>query len=381
MLLINAVNVNDAYRDGLRLLWENGIRMESRVGPVKVISQPVTTRYTHPMQRVIFDAQRDANPFFHLFEALWMLAGRNDLGYLTQFLPSFADFSDDGRTLHGAYGYRWRRHFGYHYRHDTGIGEIDGWQSIDQLAVVAKMLVTNPNDRRAIVQMWDVTKDLDANSKDIPCNDMIKFRIVDGRLDMYVFCRSNDAILGCYGANAVHMAFLLEYMAARINVPVGVYEQISADFHMYVEKPYKLEKYWPLYDSDTRGTYRWINPYLKRVMHVYPLVNEMATFDRELEMVVNQVASEKFHETDLSQFDNTFFVKIAQPMYQAFRRYKAGDPMLAAEYLHAVSEKNDKQYDWLINSREWLMRRKVPKKTTAVLGAMGMPAIIPGETK
>lgn len=349
MHIINAVNVNDAYRQGIKLVVTEGKDIVSRNGPVRVMNQPVTTRYTHPMQKVLFDPQRDANPFFHVFEALWMLAGRNDLAYLTQFLKSFAAFSDDGVTLHGAYGYRWRH---------MGSWGPDAGGGLDQLPELAKMLVANPLDRRAILQIWDAKLDLNApahRGKDIPCNDLVKFRIVDGRLDMYVFCRSNDTVFGCYGANAVHFAFLQEYMAARIGIDPGVYEQISADFHIYTEQPYKLEKYWPFHEE----LGRWINPYLEWAYHTYPLVNEMATFDRELEMVTNAVAAEKFQALDLSQYDNTFFVMIAQPLYQAYRLYKGGDPMTAAEYLQAFADSNHRGtvYDWMQAGKEWLLRR------------------------
>ena len=32
-----------------------------------------------PTKELLFDPDRDANPFFHFMEGLWMLAGFNDL--------------------------------------------------------------------------------------------------------------------------------------------------------------------------------------------------------------------------------------------------------------------------------------------------------------
>jgi hypothetical protein len=46
---------------------------------VLVSQTPVVTCYSAPTQRVLFSPMRDANPFFHLMEALWMLAGRDDV--------------------------------------------------------------------------------------------------------------------------------------------------------------------------------------------------------------------------------------------------------------------------------------------------------------
>jgi hypothetical protein len=62
------------------------------------------------MERVLFDSVRDANPFFHFMEALWILAGRSDVEWLAQWLPSIADYSDDGVSFHGAYGMRLNTH-------------------------------------------------------------------------------------------------------------------------------------------------------------------------------------------------------------------------------------------------------------------------------
>ncbi|HAH51913.1 MAG TPA: hypothetical protein DCL80_11935, partial [Balneola sp.] len=120
-------------------------------------------------------------PFFHLFEALWMLAGRDDLAYVQQFNKRIEDFSDDGVTLNGAYGYRWREY----------------WKK-DQLDLLIEHLTNHPDSRRAVLQMWS-TDDLqkivkDPTCKDVPCNTQIYFKIKKNRLQMTVTCRSNDII-------------------------------------------------------------------------------------------------------------------------------------------------------------------------------------------
>src|SRR3974390_2807104 len=111
MRVIKVRNVHLALPKGLALLQEYGVVRDSRNGPVTVMEEPVTTTYIRPCERVLFWKERDANPFFHFFESLWMLAGRDDLAFLTKFVKRFEDFSDDGLTLHGAYGYRWLRYF------------------------------------------------------------------------------------------------------------------------------------------------------------------------------------------------------------------------------------------------------------------------------
>jgi Thymidylate synthase len=232
MHVIQARNVNDAFASALEYLEAEGIREESRNGPVIVAPGPVCTVYSNSQERVLFSPLRDANPFFHFFESLHMLAGRNDVAFLAQFVPSFAQYSDDGETQNGAYGYRWRDWFGY-----------------DQLDEIVNELTARPESRRAVLTMWDATKpeyiserywqdegDLlyaIKGGKDAPCNTQAYFDLRGGKLNMTVLCRSNDIVLGCFGANAVHFSFLLEYLAARLGTPIGVYRQFSNNFHYY----------------------------------------------------------------------------------------------------------------------------------------------------
>ena len=113
----------------------SGEVQDSRNGQVIVSPGPVVNTYHNPRERVLFSEQRDANPFFHFFEAMWMLAGRKDLEYVSNLLPRMKDFSDDGETLQGAYGYRWRHQF-----------------HIDQIELVVQELENNPESRRAVIQ-------------------------------------------------------------------------------------------------------------------------------------------------------------------------------------------------------------------------------------
>ena len=104
-----------------------------------------------------------------------MLAGRKDLEYVSNLLPRMKDFSDDGETLQGAYGYRWRHQF-----------------HIDQIELVVQELENNPESRRAVIQMWSAN-DLGRVSKDLPCNTQLYVNVRQDYVDMTVCCRSNDA--------------------------------------------------------------------------------------------------------------------------------------------------------------------------------------------
>lgn len=231
MHTIFATNVNDALPQGLAHLRKDGVKRDSRNGPVLVAPEPVTTIYSRPWQRVLFSPERDANPFFHLVESVWMLAGRDTvINDLVPYVKRMRDFSDDDCHQWGAYGKRWRSWFGSN--------------SEDQLLWAIKRLKENPDDRRVVISMWDGDLDpykVNANGKDVPCNTHI-YAWIDpaGALSLTVCCRSNDIIWGAYGANAVHFSVLQEFLASAIGVPMGRLYQVSNNFHAYVEV---MEKY------------------------------------------------------------------------------------------------------------------------------------------
>lgn len=230
MFVINARNVNEALPIALREVKRQGEYRNSRNGEVLGFMEPVATVYSHPTERVLFSPVRNANPTFHLLESLWMLAGRNDTKFPATIVKNMKNFSDDGETLWGAYGHRWRQFFGW-----------------DQIDAAVEELRVNPDSRRVVLSMWNAMDDsgiafgagkpdfivgLDGG-KDVPCNTHIYFDRRGGKLNMTVCCRSNDILWGCYGANAVHMSVLQEYMALSIGCEVGTYTQMSNDLHLY----------------------------------------------------------------------------------------------------------------------------------------------------
>lgn len=269
MYTIEARNVQEAYVRGLGLVRERGFQQETRNGPALVVPGPVMTVYGQPMERVLLDPTRDANPFFHLLESFWMLAGRNDVASLEPFNGGLKNYSDDGFRYHGAYGHRWRNHF-----------------DDDQLQKLITLLREQPTTRQAVLTMWDPEQDLAQVGKDFPCNTQIYFRM-RGRevaisdltpemveelqarrlesdpdllaLDMTVCCRSNDAIWGAYGANAVHFSVLLEFVAAAVGVHVGRMYQLSNNLHAYLPALEKVgDACWPVTNVSGHREYNYV---------------------------------------------------------------------------------------------------------------------------
>ncbi len=321
MLNIKVRNVNQALVAATRNLVKDGERISSRGMMTIEYPTPVTTTYLNPRERVLFCPARDANPFFHFMESLWMLAGRRDVEWLSQFNSRIHEYSDHGRYFHAAYGYRLRRFFG-----------------LDQIQGVVELLKTKPDTRQAVMAIWSPTTDLNVISKDIPCNDVIFFKIRHGKLNMTVSCRSNDMLWGAYGANVVHFSIIQEYMANLIGVPVGVYNQVSDSFHVYLDGP--GGKCWNRVKESSSplvNLYDRIKP--------FPLIVGVE--------VKWHVELGKFMEDPLNiGFTELYFKDVAVPMFKAWKEYKAGNLKGAMLYAEEIKAK-----DWQIACRAWLSRR------------------------
>jgi len=289
---------------------------------------PFCTTYEFPMERVLFDPVRDANPFFHLFESLWMLAARRDVASLAWFNGRMASYSDNGRTFHGAYGYRLRTHWG-----------------VDQLEEARMMLQQNSDTRRCVLSIWDTEIDLARESKDIPCNDLLMFKIREGRLNMTVCCRSNDAIWGAYGANAVHFSMIQEYLAWKVGVPVGVYRQISDSFHVYTAN----EKWQAL--RDTRHKRKLADPYVTGMVSPYPIGNETdSVTEWEMDNHALWVQDMRLAHDTWNPI-TTWHKHVALPLLRAWNAYKTKMPSVAVKLAeHCVAS------DWRIAAIQWLDR-------------------------
>jgi thymidylate synthase len=217
--IIKTRNINTAFVEALWYMRTAGVHEQSRAGPVIVMPGTFQTEYQFPNERVLFNNKRDCNHVFHLMEAIWMLAGRNDVAWLLQFNSKYDSYADEDGKVWGAYGARWR----------------STW--FNQLTDIVNVLRAKWDSRQAVLQMWDHTKDLGTHHADRPCNTHAYFDLRGGVLNMTVCCRSNDMLWGAYGANVVHFSILLEVLAAELRVPVGVYRQFSNNFHLYTDLP------------------------------------------------------------------------------------------------------------------------------------------------
>ena len=334
-------NVNEAFYNLVQGISDGSLNLsesESRNGPVLYFPDPVVVTIENPEERVLLNPERDCNPFFHLYESLWMLAGDNRVKPLAYYASNMEEFSDDGVFLNGAYGRRWRKRNDYHMNEVSGIetpgGIAQGYT--DQLVEVIEHLKDHPNSRRAVVSMWNVEEDLlridnrrDMFSKDVCCNTQLMFSIrqepngegeFDSNgdpvpkslttydvLDMTVVNRSNDLIWGMLGANVVHMSFLQEWMARKIGVLVGKMHTMTNNLHVY---KWNWE---PI---------KWLGGY-EEEHRVYPYIRVPIDIDDDRE-ILNFVGSHHHTNGIISTrlWHSEFLNDVAQPMMNSFHCHK-----------------------------------------------------------
>lgn len=200
-----------------------------------------------PWQREVLVPHRNVNIAAQIAETMWVLAGRDDMDFLTNYLPRAVDFSDDGKVWRGGYGPRLRRWSFGSQAHGTAAENY----SVDQVKHVVDLLSADRSSRRAVISIYDPAVDAQPG-KDIPCNDFLSFISRDGFLDLSVFVRSNDVIWGWSGINAFEWSALQEIVAHLLGLNVGRLVFNTTSLHIYdrhwgkANRLYTSAKYAPL---------------------------------------------------------------------------------------------------------------------------------------
>lgn len=337
MYSIRGNNVNEIYPVGIMMLREKGHRQPSQHGDTLEMDQPVSVMYDNPRERCLFDAVRDSNPFLNLFEALWIIAGRNDVKFLNRLVPQMKNYSDNGETYYGAYGWRMRKCW-------------DGEKGFDQVEEAIKRLTANPNDRQVVLQIRKPA-DMVYEGKDQPCNLMIACKIRDAKLNIHVFNRSNDFVWGLTGTNVVQFSMLQEYMAGRIGVEVGTYHQTTDSMHVYDNEQWAKVKDTSLVVDDPYATAK-VAPYPMMVQH------KEGHWDADLETFFFNVDQNHQYSPMVEEYLTPFFQNVVVPMWETFYNWERYRETKQDTYLQmAIHMSAEVPADWGLMTNLWLSRR------------------------
>jgi thymidylate synthase len=197
----------------------NNFKVSSRKGSSTEVFGALL-ELTNPRARLGRSMGR-ARVFSPLGELMWYLSASNALDFIQYYIPQYPEFSDDGRTLNGAYGPRI-------FSKGRACGEgapQDQWQRMIEI------LKRRNGTRNAVIQIFS-KDDAARDTKDIPCTCTLQFVIREGNISLHAHMRSNDAFLGL--PHDVFSFTMLQEIAAReLGVGLGSYLHSVASLHLY----------------------------------------------------------------------------------------------------------------------------------------------------
>jgi thymidylate synthase len=211
-MFISAPTLDDLLRRVLSKL----LASTSYVTPTKGATTEMTCvllQISNPRAR-LSRTEMKGTLFSCLGECLWYLASANDLKFIGYYLKNYKKYSDDGLTLHGAYGPRL-----FNMRHH------------DQVANIIALLKKKPASRQAVIQLFDA-KDIAKKHKDVPCTCTLQFMVRDGRLLMFTNMRSNDAFIGL-PHDIFAFTMIQEIVARALKLELGTYSHAVGSLHLY----------------------------------------------------------------------------------------------------------------------------------------------------
>ena len=171
-----------------------------------------------PTNKVITNKERNWNEEYAAAEWAWYLSGDprvSTLGELYGKIPAiWKRMADKNGEVNSNYGYQWKRN--------------------DQLENVINILKQGYDTRQAAISIYD-GKEINKYEFDTPCTYAVQFTIVQGKLYMSVYMRSNDLWYG-FCNDQYQFASLQEMVAERLNLPVGTYYHHAHNLHLYNDK-------------------------------------------------------------------------------------------------------------------------------------------------
>jgi len=144
---------------------------------------------------------------------LWIISGRMDLETIWKFNSKMSSYSDDGKTLSGAYGPKF-------------------WV---QWKYLIECLEKDPTSRQAVMTIWERNP---PPSKDIPCTICAQFIIRNGQMHGLFTMRSSDAWLGI-PHDCFTFSQIINMMAGVLHVKPGLLYLTLGSSHLY-------EQHWDL---------------------------------------------------------------------------------------------------------------------------------------
>ena len=108
------------------------------------------------------------------------------------------------------------------------------WQRHNQIDYVVGKLREQPKTRHAAISIYDA-KEFEQYRKDTPCTYAIQFTILNDKLNMSVYMRSNDIWYG-FCNDQYQFSMLQKMIADILSIDVVWYYHHAHNMHLYNDK-------------------------------------------------------------------------------------------------------------------------------------------------
>ena len=173
---------------------------------------------TDPQDNWITNRERSWSLEYAEAEWQWYLSGDPSIYKLGELYgkipPIWTRMADESGKVNSNYGYQWKRNC--------------------QIDYVCAKLKSNKNTRHAAISIYD-GKEYDKYKKDTPCTYAIQFTIINDKLCMSVYMRSNDIWYG-FCNDQYQFSSLQKLIARRLNLEIGWYYHHAHNMHLYNNK-------------------------------------------------------------------------------------------------------------------------------------------------
>jgi len=172
----------------------------------------------NPLDNHITNKERNWKLEYAEAEWQWYLSGDPSIKKLGDIYgkvpPIWERMADSDGNVNSNYGYQWNRN--------------------DQIHYVVGKLRENPDTRHAAISIYDC-KEFKKYRNDTPCTYAVQFTIINNKLNMSVYMRSNDLWYG-FCNDQYQFSSLQKMIAERLSIDVGWYYHHAHNMHLYNDK-------------------------------------------------------------------------------------------------------------------------------------------------
>ena len=172
----------------------------------------------NPLDNKITNKQRNWKEEYAEAEWQWNLSGDRNIEKLGEIYgkipPIWERMADHKGNVNSNYGWQWLRNDQYEY-------------------VIDKLKFEN-DTRHAAISIYDCKENLDYEN-DTPCTYAVQFTIINDKLCMSVYMRSNDLWYG-FCNDQYCFSMLQKKVAEDVNKQVGWYYHHAHNMHLYNDK-------------------------------------------------------------------------------------------------------------------------------------------------